>query len=107
MRGDTGTGTELTVITMVVFGGVSIFGGTGSLFGVLLSILITLNLRNGMGLLNISGDVQTGVLGLLLIVAVLVPTVGSALRNLFKRRKVSTHPQAAGEQKGGAPQTEL
>jgi rhamnose transport system permease protein len=102
MRGDTGTGTELTVITMVVFGGVSIFGGTGSLFGVLLSMLITLNLRNGMGLLNISGDVQTGVLGLLLIVAVLVPTVGNALRSLFKRRQVSTHPQVAGEQKGGA-----
>jgi len=49
MRGDTATGTELTVITMVVLGGVSIFGGTGSLYGVLLSILIVLNLRNGMG----------------------------------------------------------
>jgi len=103
MRGDTATGTELTVITMVVFGGVSIFGGAGSLFGVLLSMLITLNLRNGMGLLNISGDAQTGVLGLLLVVAVLVPTVGNALRSLFKRRQVSTHPQVAGEQKGGAP----
>jgi rhamnose transport system permease protein len=36
MRGDTALGTELEVITMVVLGGVSIFGGTGSMFGVLL-----------------------------------------------------------------------
>lgn len=105
MRGDSGTGTELTVITMVVLGGVSIFGGTGSLFGVLLSILITLNLRNGMGLINISGDIQTGVIGLLLIVAVLFPTLGNAVRGLLRRRHASPHAQVAEEQKGGAPQT--
>jgi rhamnose transport system permease protein len=106
MRGDTATGTELTVITIVVLGGVSIFGGSGSLFGVLLSILITLNLRNGMGLINISGDIQTGVIGMLLIVAVLVPTLGDRARSLFRRRP-TTLPQAAEEQKGGAPQTTL
>ena len=46
IRGDTAIGTELEVITMVLLGGVSIFGGTGSLYGVLLSVLIILNLRN-------------------------------------------------------------
>ena len=35
---------------MVLLGGVSIFGGSGTMSGVLLSILIVLNLRNGMGL---------------------------------------------------------
>jgi rhamnose transport system permease protein len=105
MRGDTATGTELTVITMVVLGGVSIFGGTGSLFGVLLSILIVLNLRNGMGLLNISGDVQTGVIGMLLVVALLVPTLANGAQNFLRRRRPPAHLQAAGEQKGGEPQT--
>ena len=87
MRGDTALGTELEVITMVVLGGVSIFGGTGSLFGVLLSILIILNLRNGMGLLNITGEIQTGVIGILLILSVLLPNIGRGVRKAWSRRR--------------------
>jgi rhamnose transport system permease protein len=87
MRGDTALGTELEVITMVVLGGVSIFGGTGSMFGVLLSILIILNLRNGMGLLNITGEIQTGVIGILLILSVLGPNIGRGVREAWSRRR--------------------
>lgn len=105
MRGDTAAGTELTAITMVVLGGVSIFGGTGSLFGVLLSILIILNLRNGMGLLNITSDVQTGVIGGLLILSVLVPNLGNELQNILNRRRRLSHAPVAEEQKGGTPET--
>ena len=60
---------------MVLLGGVSIFGGKGSRLGVLLSILIILNLRNGMALINITGHIQTGVIGTLLIASVLVPNI--------------------------------
>jgi rhamnose transport system permease protein len=91
MRGDTALGTELEVITIVVLGGVSIFGGTGSLFGVLLSILIILNLRNGMGLLNITGEIQTGVIGLLLILSVLAPNIGRRVREAWNRRRRVQH----------------
>jgi len=101
MRGDTATGTELTVITMVVLGGVSIFGGSGSLYGVLLSILIVLNLRNGMGLLNISGDTQTGVIGALLILSVLVPNITREVRDIWSRRHRAQRVQVVKEQKGG------
>ena len=101
MRGDTATGIELTVITMVVLGGVSIFGGSGSLYGVLLSILIVLNLRNGMGLLNISGDTQTGVIGALLILSVLVPNIAQEARSIWSRRRHVQRVQAVEEQKGG------
>jgi len=87
MRGDTATGTELEVITMVVLGGVSIFGGTGSMFGVLLSIMIILNLRNGMGLLNITGEIQTGVIGVLLILSVLGPNIGRGIIEAWSRRR--------------------
>lgn len=87
VRGDTATGTELEVITMVLLGGVSIFGGTGSLYGVLLSILIILNLRNGMGLLNVPGEDQTGVIGALLILSVLVPNIGRGVREAWNRRR--------------------
>ena len=71
VRGDLAQGFELDIITMVLLGGVSIFGGSGNLGGVLLAVLIVLNLRNGLGLSNIDANVQTGVIGLLLILAVL------------------------------------
>jgi len=73
VRGDVGNGFELDVITMVLLGGVSIFGGTGTLVGTVLAILIVLSLRNGMALENITGHIQTGVVGLLLIASVVVP----------------------------------
>jgi rhamnose transport system permease protein len=85
MRGDTALGAELEIITMVVLGGVSIFGGTGSLFGVFLGSLIILNLRNGMGLLNLTGEIQTGVIGVLLIVSVLGPNIARAVRQRWRR----------------------
>ena len=65
---------------MVLMGGVSIFGGKGSMVGVFLSILIILNLRNGMALMNITGHIQTGVIGILLIASVLVPNIVNDLR---------------------------
>jgi rhamnose transport system permease protein len=80
VRGDVGNGFELDIITMVLLGGVSIFGGSGTLTGTLLAILIVLNLRNGMALQDITGHIQTGVIGILLIASVLVPRIPQALR---------------------------
>lgn len=75
VRGDAALGFELDIITIVLLGGVSIFGGKGTMVGTLLAILIVLNLRNGMALSNITGHIQTGVLGILLILSVMVPTI--------------------------------
>lgn len=87
IRGDTAFGFELDIITMVLLGGVSIFGGKGSMTGVFLSILIILNLRNGMGLMNITGHMQTGVIGILLIASVLLPNLLGDLK--ARRRKAA------------------
>jgi rhamnose transport system permease protein len=103
VRGDTALGFELDVITMVLLGGVSIFGGSGSLYGVLLAILIILNVRNGMGLMNISGNTQTGVIGALLILSVLVPNLVRAARDAWKRRQYARTIHHAEDQKGGQP----
>ena len=100
IRGDTAIGTELEVITMVLLGGVSIFGGTGSLYGVLLSILIVLNLRNGMGLLNVPGENQTGVIGALLILSVLGPNIVQGIREAWSRRTIQRRTVSE-EKKGG------
>ncbi len=78
VRGDVASGFELDIITMVLLGGVSIFGGSGSLWGTLLAVLIVLNLRNGMALLNITGHIQTGVIGILLIASVIAPRINLA-----------------------------
>jgi rhamnose transport system permease protein len=89
VRGDAAFGFELDIITMVLLGGVSIFGGKGSMLGVLLSILIVLNLRNGMSLLNITGHIQTAVIGILLIASVLAPNLIEQVR-LFRAAQVKT-----------------
>jgi len=75
VRGDVANGFELDIITMVLLGGVSIFGGSGSLVGTLLAVLIVLNLRNGMALMNVTGHIQTGVIGILLIISVIAPRI--------------------------------
>ena len=87
VRGDMAAGFELDIITIVLLGGVSIFGGSGTLAGVGLSILVILNLRNGMGLAGITANAQTSVIGALLILSVLVPNlVGKAFKRLEGER---------------------
>jgi len=65
-----GTGYELEVVTAVVLGGVSIFGGQGKLLGVLFGVLIIGVLENGMILVNISDYYQQIILGFVLLAAV-------------------------------------
>jgi rhamnose transport system permease protein len=74
---------------MVLLGGVSIFGGSGTLTGVGMAILLVLNLRNGMSLMNITGNTQTGVIGAILILSVLIPNWGQYIRQLWSRQQLS------------------
>lgn len=85
VRANIGEGFELDIITMVLLGGVSIFGGTGNLVGVALSIFVVLNIRNGLSLANVEANIQTGVIGALLIVSVLA-------RNLLDRLFAFSQP---------------
>ncbi|MGH9051473.1 MAG: ABC transporter permease [Acidimicrobiia bacterium] len=80
VRGSLAEGWELDIVTMVLLGGVSIFGGSGSMLGVALSTFIVLNLRNGLGLANVGGTTQTGVIGGLLILSVLIPNLAARFR---------------------------
>ena len=65
-----GSGFELEVITAVVLGGVSIFGGQGRLIGVFIGVLIMGVLSNGMIILNVSEYYQLVTRGLVLLAAV-------------------------------------
>jgi rhamnose transport system permease protein len=100
VRGSTAEGFELDIITMVLLGGVSIFGGSGRMAGVILSILVILNLRNGIALAGFSGNVQTGVIGALLILSVLLPNVFVALRGRVQRRMAGRRTDEGGSLPG-------
>jgi len=78
-RPDNGTGLELAVITATVLGGVDINGGKGSMYGAILSLLLIGLLRFGMGLLNIQSQVQSTIIGLLLIVSIFLPHIGQQI----------------------------
>lgn len=98
VRGDLALGFELDIITMTLLGGVSIFGGSGTIVGVALAILIVLNLRNGLGLANVEANTQTGIIGAILIGSVLVPNLAARLAGRRKkgggtaRREPDLHP---------------
>jgi ribose transport system permease protein len=65
-----GLGFELQVITAVVLGGVSIFGGQGRLVGVLIGVMIMGVLSNGMIILDVSEYYQQIIRGVVLLSAV-------------------------------------
>jgi rhamnose transport system permease protein len=85
-RPDIGTGLELSVITAVVLGGVDINGGKGTMIGAVLSLLLIGLMRFGMGLLNIQGQVQGIVIGLLLILSILLPGIAGQFSSLRKTK---------------------
>jgi rhamnose transport system permease protein len=93
VRGDMATGYELEIITIVLLGGVSIFGGSGRMSGVLLAVLIVLNLRNGFGLANVGGNTQIGVIGAILIGSVIAQNV---IDRITARSRAPAPPTAAG-----------
>ena len=80
------TGWELQVITMVVLGGVGIAGGTGTILGVTLAVLVIGWLTFGLSLVNVPGIVMNIYIGLMLIGAIALPR-GARLLQLALERK--------------------
>jgi rhamnose transport system permease protein len=74
-RSDMGTGLELDVITGVVLGGTSIFGGRGTIIGTALGLILIQALKNGLALSGVKGDGTIVVIGIVLITAILVSAI--------------------------------
>ncbi|MGH2835532.1 MAG: ABC transporter permease [Solirubrobacteraceae bacterium] len=86
-----GIGFELQVITIVLLGGVSIFGGKGSILGVALAAIVYALLRSALLLTSSfnENDFQV-VSGALLILSVLIPNMAAFStrgRELMNRRR--------------------
>ena len=71
-RSDTAVGLELPVITAVVLGGVNIFGGSGTMAGVLIALLVLAFVQNALGLAGVTPEGQQIVTGAVLIVTLIV-----------------------------------
>jgi len=74
-RSDMGTGLELDVITAVVLGGTSIFGGRGTIIGTLLGLVLMQALKNGLALSGVKGDGTIVVIGAVLIGTILISNI--------------------------------
>jgi rhamnose transport system permease protein len=74
-RADAGTGLTLGVVTAVLLGGVNIFGGSGTIPGVVLAVFTLAVLQNALRLADVSTELQSISVGLLLIVSVIVPNL--------------------------------
>ena len=91
-RADNATGFELDVIAAILIGGVSVFGGRGTIGGAILGLFLIGLLRNALTLRNISAEVQSVVVGGLLIGSVLVAHSSNLLRPLRRRRHRASAP---------------
>lgn len=68
-------GWELEIISIVILGGVSVWGGKGSIPGVVLAALVFGLVTFGLGLMNIPGIVMSIFTGALLILVVAIPAL--------------------------------
>ena len=84
---DAGTGLELNVVAIVLFGGVSIFGGKGSVIGVVLSVVVVGCLQQALTQLNVAPEIQNIVIGALLLISVIIPNGREALRRIRARAR--------------------
>jgi rhamnose transport system permease protein len=76
-----GLGLELDVVAIVLLAGVSIFGGKGSLIGVVLAVLAFAGIQNALLLTNFNQEATGIVTGALLLASVFVPNAGRWLRD--------------------------
>lgn len=93
-RADNALGFELDVVTVVLLGGINIFGGSGSMVGVILALFVVGGLRNALGLAFVSGDVQNIVVGALLVFSVLGPNIAQRVRDAVSRRRLAAGSSA-------------
>lgn len=63
---------ELDAIAAVIIGGASFFGGVGTIWGTLIGAFIIAVIRNGLNIMGISPEVQTVVVGVVIICAVYI-----------------------------------
>lgn len=93
-----GAGYELSVVTAVLLGGVSVYGGEGRLYKVIIGVVFMGVLANGMLMLNIGEFQQQLARGLVLLVAVAMDILTKSY-NEEKQRRTEAARKRHSEQK--------
>jgi rhamnose transport system permease protein len=93
-RNDNGTGMTLTVVTVVLLGGVDINGGKGSIPGVVLAVFVLAVLQNVLRLGGVSSEYQGIAVGLLLVFSVIVPQLARQAKAALDRARRGRRPPA-------------
>ena len=104
-RADAGQGMTLTVVTVVLLGGVNIFGGSGSIPGVVLAVLAVAVMQNALRLAGVSVDVQSIALGVLLIGSVVLPNFAHQAKSAIDRVRGGRPPPTEPVISGGIAQS--
>ena len=97
---DNGLGLELNVVAIVLLGGVSIFGGRGTIVGVVLAVFVYAALQNALFLTNFPPRAFGIVTGCLLLLSVLIPNAGSFVeraRAALARRRARSRAALGGQ----------
>ncbi len=85
-QADNGVGIELLVISAILLGGVSIFGGIGTMWGVVAGVLLAGSVESWLTLREINAQWRTIVTGLLLLLSVAAPVLVQKSRNRRERK---------------------
>jgi rhamnose transport system permease protein len=87
-RSDSATGLELTVIAAVLLGGVSIFGGKGTIPGAIAGVLLIASVNYALRLQRVPDVVLIIITGSLLILSVVAPSSFAAIRHRLHVRRM-------------------
>lgn len=103
-----GEGLELQVIAAVVIGGASLSGGSGTVFGAMLGVLLTELIVNALNLFGVAPFWQPIAVGLVLILAVGVDAITIRVRNRRSWLHEATPPEPDAQKQSGvnSPTTE-
>jgi rhamnose transport system permease protein len=99
-RADAGAGMTLTVVTVVLLGGVNIFGGSGTIPGVVLAVVAVAVMQNALRLASVTVEVQSIALGLLLILSVVIPNFAHQAKSAIDRVRGGRPPPAGSVRRG-------
>lgn len=84
IKSDVAQGYELDAICVCVLGGISTAGGKGTLPGAMIAFFTIALLKYGLGMVNIKGQIINVIIGALLVLVVMIPTI----QDLLKKKKI-------------------
>lgn len=89
-QADNGVGIELLVISAILLGGVSIFGGIGTMWGVIAGVLLAGSVESWLTLREINAQWRTIVTGLLLLLSVAAPVLVQKSKSRRERKALKS-----------------